>query len=241
MRGLGAAAAAWFNGAMFSALTKALGQLPDPALRRIVRFGVLGAILCYLSLVALVWLTLPHIQFFDLGWADTGTGIALGIAALILPGLFFPALVTTIMGVWLDDVADAVEGRHYPQLGAARPQGWAEIVLGALRFLGLTVLVNLLVLPLYLILLFTGFSLVLAVLVNGYLLGREYFDLVAVRRLDPVQAKVCYRNNLGRVWLGGMAIALMFAIPLFNLVAPVVATAFMVHLFQSLRRQIDLL
>lgn len=81
----------------------------------------------------------------------------------------------------------------------------------------------------------------LAVLVNGYLLGREYFDLVAVRWLDPAQAKVCYRNNLGRVWLGGMTIALMFVVPLFNLVAPVVATAFMVHLFQSLRSQRDLL
>lgn len=226
---------------MFRAFAKALGQLFDPALRRVVWLSVLGAVGCYLALVALVWFGLPHIHFFDQGWADTGAGVALGIAAVVLPILFFPALVTAIMGAMLDGVADAVEARHYPQLNWPRPQKWHEVLAGTLRFLALTVLVNLAVLPLYLLLLVTGFSLVLAVVVNGYLLGREYFDLVAARRLDPAQAKLCFRNNLGRLWLAGALIALMFAIPLVNLVAPVVATAFMVHLFQSLRRQTDLL
>lgn len=226
---------------MFAALIKAFGQLSDPALRRVVRLSVLGAVACYLALVALVWLGLPHVTFFDAAWADIGTGIALAIAALVLPILFFPALVTAIMGAMLDGVADAVEARHYPQLNWPRPQKWTEVVGGTLRFLALTVVVNLAVLPLYLILLVTGFTIVLAVAVNGYLLGREYFELVAVRRLDPAQAKLCFRNHLGRLWLAGAVVAVLFSIPLVNLVAPVVATAFMVHLFQSLRRQTDLL
>ncbi|MGE5516412.1 MAG: EI24 domain-containing protein [Bacteroidota bacterium] len=226
---------------MLAALYKAFAQLTDPALRRVVRLSVLGAVAGYLALVALVWFGLPHIRFFDQGWADTGTGVALGIAALVLPILFFPAVVTTIMGAMLDGVADAVEARHYPQLNWPRPQKWAEVVGGTLRFLLLTVVVNLAALPLYLILLVTGFTIVLAVTVNGYLLGREYFDVVAARRLDPGQAKLCFRNNLGRLWLAGALIAVLFSIPLLNLVAPVIATAFMVHLFQSLRRQTDLL
>lgn len=226
---------------MLTALFKAFAQLSDPALRRVVRLSVLGAAGGYLALVALVWFGLPHIRFFDQGWADTGTGIALGLAALVLPILFFPALVTAIMGAMLDGVADAVEARHYPQLNWPRPQKWTEVVGGTLRFLLLTVVVNLAALPIYAILLVTGFTIVLAVTVNGYLLGREYFDVVAARRLDPAQAKLCFRNNLGRLWLAGALIALLFAVPLLNLVAPVVATAFMVHLFQSLRRQTDLL
>lgn len=226
---------------MLTALFKAFAQLSDPALRRVVRLSVLGAIGCYLALVALVWFGLPHIRFFDQGWADAGTGVALGLAALVLPILFFPALVTAIMGAMLDGVADAVEARHYPRLNWPRPQKWAEVLAGTLRFLALTILVNLLALPLYLILLITGFTVVLAVVVNGYLLGREYFDLVAVRRLDPAQAKLCFRNHLGRLWLAGGVIAVLFSIPVLNLVAPVVGTAFMVHLFQSLRWQTDLL
>lgn len=226
---------------MFAALFKAFAQLSDPTLRRVVRLSVLGAVACYVALVALVWLVVPHLTFFDTGWADTGTGIALGIVALVLPILFFPALVTAIMGAMLDGVADAVEARHYPQLNWPRPQKWAEVVAGTLRFLLLTVVVNLAALPLYAVLLITGFTVVLAITVNGYLLGREYFDVVAARRLDPKQAKLCFRNNLGRLWLAGAVIAVLFSVPLLNLVAPVVATAFMVHLFQSLRRQTDLL
>lgn len=226
---------------MLAALYKAFSQLGDPALRRVVRLSILGAVGCYLALVALVWFGLPHVTFFDTPWADTGAGVALAIAALVLPILFFPALVTAIMGAMLDGVADAVEARHYPQLNWPRPQHWAEVLGGTLRFLALTVAVNLLALPLYLILLITGFAVVLAITVNGYLLGREYFEVVAARRLDPKQAKLCFRNNLGRLWLAGALIALLFSVPLLNLVAPVVATAFMVHLFQSLRRQTDLL
>lgn len=226
---------------MIPALVKAFGQLSDPALRRVVRLSVLGALVCYLVLVALVWVVLPQVRLFDADWADTGAGVVLALAALVVPLLFFPALVTTIMGVWLDDVAAAVEARHYPALAPARPQPWAELVGGTLRFLALTVAVNLAALPVYVVLLITGFTIVLAVTVNGYLLGREYFDLVAVRRLEPAAAKLVFRNNLGRLWLAGAVIAVLFSIPLVNLVAPVVATAFMVHLSQSLRRQTDLL
>lgn len=226
---------------MLVALFKSFAQLTDPALRRVVRLSVLGAMAAYLALVALVWFGLPHIRFFDQGWADTGTGIALGLTALVLPILFFPALVTAIMGAMLDGVADAVEARHYPQLNWPRPQKWTEILGGTLRFLVLTAFANFMMLPAYLILLVTGLAVVLALVVNGYLLGREYFDLVAARRLDPAQAKLCFKNNLGRLWLAGGVIAMLFAVPLLNLVAPVVATAFMVHLFQSLRQRTDLL
>ena len=226
---------------MLSALFKAFAQLGDPALRRVVRLGILGAIACYLALVATVWLVAPHLHFFDQGWADIGTGIALGLVALVLPILFFPALVTTIMSALLEGVADAVEARHYPQLNWPRPQGWAEIVGGTLRFLLLSLGVNLLALPFYLLLLVTGLTVVLAVAVNGYLLGREYFELVAIRRLPPKTMRLAFRNHLGRLWLAGAVIAVLFMVPVLNLIAPVVATAFMVHLFQSLRCQTDLI
>jgi uncharacterized protein involved in cysteine biosynthesis len=226
---------------MLSALFKAFAQLTDPALRRVVRLSVLGALGCYVALVALVWIVVPHVTFFDQGWADTGTGVAVGLLALVLPILFFPALITAIMGAMLDGVADAVEARHYPQLNWPRPQKWTEVLAGTLRFLLLTVAVNLAALPVYAILLVTGFTIILAVTVNGYLLGREYYEVVAARRLDPAQMKLCFRNNLGRLWLGGALIALLFTVPFLNLVAPVVGTAFMVHLFQSLRRQKELI
>ncbi|HTH16818.1 MAG TPA: EI24 domain-containing protein [Magnetospirillum sp.] len=226
---------------MLAALYKAFAQLGDPALHRVIRLGVLGAVACYLALVVAVWLILPHVHFFSQHWADTGTGIALGLAAAVLPILVFPALVTTIMSAMLESVADAVEARHYPQLNWPRPQGWTEIMSGTVRFLLVSLGVNLLALPLYLVLLATGLAVALMVVVNGYLLGREYFELVAARRMAPKPMRLAFRNHLGQVWLAGAIIAILFAIPLLNLIAPVIAAAFMVHVFQSLRCQTDLL
>ena len=71
---------------------------------------------------------------------------------------------------------------------------------------------------------------------NGYLFGREYFEVVALRRLDRRRPGRCAQRFAGRVFLGGVAIAGLFAVPIVNLVAPVIATAFMVHMFEGLRR-----
>jgi uncharacterized protein involved in cysteine biosynthesis len=70
---------------------------------------------------------------------------------------------------------------------------------------------------------------------NGYLLGHEYFEVIALRRLDPIEARAMRRRFTGTLLVGGMAIAGLFAVPVVNFVAPVLATAFMLHLFEGLR------
>ena len=95
-----------------------------------------------------------------------------------------------------------------------------------MRFVTVGLLLNLIALPLYLL---PVANLVIFLALNGYLLGREYFELVAHQRL-PLEEAAQRRGQRGRLWLAGAAIALMLIIPVFNLVAPVVAIAFMVHL-----------
>ncbi len=220
---------------MISALVKAFAQLPDPRLRRVLRLGILGALAAYLALVAAVAWVSTGTAVLSEAWADTTADIAGILASLVLPLLFFPALATTVMGPLLEKVADAVEDRHYPHLNWPRPQKWAEVLATTLRFLAVTVVINLLALPIYGVLLITGFTVVLVYLVNGYLLGREYFEIVAFRRLDPKAARVMFRNRLGRLWLAGAVITFLFSVPILNLAAPVIATAFMTHLFQGLQ------
>lgn len=226
----------WLNGAMIAALVKAFSQLPDPRLRRVLKLGLAGALLAYALLVGLAWWVSSGTTMFEAGWAESTADIVAILTALVLPLLFFPALATAVMGPILDQVADAVEERHYPHLNWPRPQKWSEVLATTLRFLALTVVINLLALPLYGILLFTGLTIVLVYLVNGYLLGREYFEIVALRRLDPAEARILFRNRLGRLWLAGAIITFMFSIPILNLLAPVIATAFMTHIFQHLPR-----
>ena len=220
---------------MISALFKAFAQLSDPRLRNVVAFGVVGALLTYAALVGLAWWGLAENHWFSPGWIDGASRFLVGLLALALPLPFFPAFATVIMSVRLEAVAEAVEDRHYPGQQWPRPQKWAEVLVTSLRFLAVTICVNLLALPLYAVLLFTGLAVVLAAGVNGYLLGREYYEVVALRRLSPQDARLMFRNYLGRLWLAGSVIAVLFAIPGINLVAPVVATAFMVHTFQALQ------
>jgi uncharacterized protein involved in cysteine biosynthesis len=91
---------------------------------------------------------------------------------------------------------------------------------------------NILALPIYFIPILNFF---VFYILNGYLLGREYFEAVALRRLSAGEVGELWRREKGRLIVAGVVITLMLTIPFLNLVAPVVATAFMLHLFESMR------
>lgn len=218
---------------MITALVRAFGQLSDPRLARVLRLGVGTALGAYALLVGLAWWALSATTVFDTTWVDSGFD-ALGIVlAALLPLPFFPALATVFMSPWLEEVVAAAEARHHPHLPPAEPTPLDRALPASLRFLGVSLAVNLAALPVYLLLLLTGIAVPLALALNGYLLGREYADLVALRRLEPGQSALLFRNNLGRFWLAGLAIAFLFSIPILNLAAPVIAAAFMTHVLNG--------
>ncbi|CAA7614090.1 conserved membrane hypothetical protein [Candidatus Terasakiella magnetica] len=220
---------------MLSALFKAFAQLSDLRLRRVLKIGILAALGCWAALAFTASLVVRHTRFFDAGWADAGTSAVLGLVALLLPMLFFSALATFVMSFMLDGVAEVVEAEHYPGLPPARIIAWPEMLVSSLRFLAVMALVTALAAPVYLALLFFGLGILLNYMVNGYLLGREYFELIAARRLDASQVRIMRHAHMGRLWLCGAVINLLFQIPLLNLAAPVLATSFMIHVFQSLQ------
>ena len=217
---------------MPTALLRAFAALPTPPLRRAVLLSLAIAIATFalLSLGAAICLDSAH--FF--GWAPLNWLIDLlgALAVLALSWLLFPAVVTLVVGFFLDGVAAAVEARDYPGQPPARRASVREIFATTLRLMSLTILLNLLALPLYILV--PGINLFLFLGLNGYLFGREYFEVVALRRLDTMAARALRRRFGGYVFLGGVVIAGLFALPLVNLVAPVIATAFMVHVFQGL-------
>jgi uncharacterized protein involved in cysteine biosynthesis len=148
--------------------------------------------------------------------------------------LLFPAVMSGLVGIFLDDVAQAVEARHY----ALEPPGRALAPLPALRAgLGLALVVvglNLVALPLYLLLIWLPpISLFIFYGLNGYLIGREYFELVALRHVDRAAARQLHRRHRGAVFLSGCLATFLLTVPLVNLAAPILATAAMVHLFKS--------
>jgi CysZ protein len=219
---------------MLIALYRAVYALSTPPLRRIVALSPALALLTFVLLWLAVASVLYNTALFEWRPLNWLTDVMGGLAVLALSWLFYPAVVTLIMSLFLERVAAAVEALDYPGLGPPRRQPIRETLGAMLRLTGLTLLLNLLALPAYLLL--PGINLFLFLALNGYLLGREYFEVVALRRLDAAATRAA-RNRFGlRVFLGGVVIAALFALPLVNLVAPMVATAFMLHLFEALYR-----
>ena len=69
---------------------------------------------------------------------------------------------------------------------------------------------------------------------NGYLLGREYFELAAMRFRPPAEARAMRLHYQGRIFLAGLIIAGFVAIPVLNLCTPLFATAFMTRVHKRL-------
>jgi CysZ protein len=219
---------------MVTALLRALSALAAPPLRRVVAQGVGLAAASFALLWLAVAAALYHAHLFAWRPLDWLVDVLGGLAVLGLTWLLFPAVVIVIMSLFLDRVAAAVEALDYPGRGPPRHQPWGETAAAMLRLMALTIALNLLALPLYLLV--PGINLILFLALNGYLLGRGYFEVVALRRLDAAAARAVRSRFAGRIFLGGVAIAGLFALPFVNLVAPVIATAFMVHVFEALPR-----
>lgn len=215
---------------MLSAFIKGINQLSDQETRKYLWFSVLAALITFVVLWSFVGWLLNNTSIFEAGWLESGIDILGGIATLALTWFLFPATVSAVIGLFLDQVAECVEKRHYPSAPPANGQPTGEAVVMSLKFLGVLVVLNIFMLPF----LFLGpiFPLIFYS-VNGYLLGREYFELVAARRLNPGDVRTLRKKHQGGILMMGVIIAFSLTIPLVNLLMPVVATSAMVHLYEK--------
>lgn len=223
---------------MLKALFAAFSDLQLPGIRRVLGRSLLLALLTLVATAALVWLLAVWLTDLDIGWLDTLVEFAAGLGVIVLAWLLFPVTVSSTVGIFLDEVADSVEAQHYPRLPPARDQPLMASIGSGLAFAGIALALNLLLLPVYLFLFF--FPPLYALIfygVNGYLLGREYFEQVALRRLDRRAAGELRKTQQGRILAAGVVIAFLLTVPVVNLIAPVVATAFMLHLVTGLAQR----
>ncbi|MFT6103997.1 MAG: hypothetical protein ACJA1E_000412 [Paracoccaceae bacterium] len=166
------------------------------------------------------------------GTALTGTSL---VALLFLSSLLMVPVATAFTGLFLDSIVDAVEARHYGHIPSTPPLGIGTTMIDSINFLGLVLLLNTLALVVYFL---SGpFAPVLFILLNGYLLGREYFQLVAARRMSRDGAKASRRKNRYEVWFAGILMVIPLSIPIINLFVPLLAVATFTHLFHRVQNQ----
>ena len=231
---------------MIAFFSLAIIQLFDKSLQKTLWIGVVGSAVIFLIIWLAVGHTLSQIELFSPGrffgifdWGFVKIADIFGGAIIFIVTWFlFPSVVTLIITFFLENVIQAVEKKHYPNLQETRRQGITEISIITLKYTLLSIILNILVLPFYIGFFFLGpLNLLIFYALNGYLLGREYFELVAYRRLEPDKAGVLYRSFQVQVFIAGVISAFIMTIPIVNMVAPIILAATMVHLIQRCKNR----
>jgi CysZ protein len=205
----------------------ALRDIFSPPFRRILAKSLALTIGLLVSLwIVLEWL-LSHVVALPYDWLDSGFSVLVGIGLVIALGFLVAPVTALFAGLFLDEIAELVERTHYPDAPPGRPLPIGRSVLSSAKFFGVVLLVNAIALPLVI---FVGFGVVVFLVANAYLLGREYFELAALRFHDEATVRRLRAHHSTRIFAGGLIVAGFLAIPLVNILAPLFATAFMVHL-----------
>jgi CysZ protein len=231
---------------MIDAAVKALSQILSPPMRSILWRSIGVALVLITVLAIALQRLLSWFATYGEGWAETMLGssfhmplnvlawiisIAAGLG-VVLGGIFLmPAITSLVASLFVDEIADHVEREHYPaeRPGVALPFGLA-MTEGTKTAL-LAILVYLIALPFVFV---AGAGFLVFFLATAWLLGREYFELAAMRFRPPTEAKAMRRDNAATIFTAGLIIAAFVSIPVVNLATPLFGMAFMVHMHKRL-------
>ena len=215
-----------------SDLRLACGVLREPFAWWVMLVSLACTALVFVLMAGLVWWLVGQLPWLHQGrfassrwdeWLLPGMGVML----VAVSGWFtFPILVTAMAGSFLEPLADRLERRHYPSAPLPRQVPLREQIHSSLRVLLRGLGWNLVALPCYFI---PVVNVIVYAGLNSFLLSREYFQVVAVRHVSLAEAKALYQANRGSLLRGGLVLAVLFVVPVVNLCAPLLATAWMVH------------
>ncbi len=222
---------------VMQAINRSWQQLLHPRFRSVFFTALIAALLTLIGLNYALYAYWPQEWTSGISWLDqAGFWTVAALSSYVL----FPGLVTMVMGFLTDKIADAVEDEYYPNRKGLRKVPIGDVIFGALKLTLLMILLNLIAFVPYMILLFGTFGMgafALFVMVNGFLLGREYFEMVAIRHMPAREVNRMRRLYGGKIFMGGAMIAALFAVPFLNLLAPIIGAAMMTHIFHFLAHE----
>jgi CysZ protein len=231
---------------MLDAAVKALSQILSPPMRSILWRSIGLALVLIVVLAVGLQRLLSWLATSGEAWAEATLGpnfhvpidilawiisIAASLGVVLGAVFLMPAITSLVASVFVDDVADHVEREHYPaeRPGMALPLGLA--MTEGIKTALLTIVVYLVALP---FVFFAGAGFIAFFIATAWLLGREYFELAAMRFRPPAEAKAMRRQNAAIIFTAGLVIAAFVSIPIVNLATPLFGMAFMVHMHKRL-------
>ena len=195
-----------------------------------MRFVIASVVLAFLSITVLfIVLNFVIAQYFNIdGWLVSIIAVALNLITGLASWFLLPALATIFISLFSDKIIARIANHNYQSnISAADAKFWRSIYYDC-KFLIKVILLNILILPFYLL---AGTGFVLAILVNGYLLGSEFFEIVAAFHLGRKQAKLLRQQKQTQVFIVGICLALFALLPFIKFLMPALALVWMVHLY----------
>ncbi len=225
---------------IISSFLKALGQIPDPRFRKVLFLGIgLTFALLIASYAAFLWVieifvgpeaTLPVLG--QVTWLNDLLSVSSFIFMMVLSVFLMVPVASAITSMFLDEVAQAVEDKHYSHLPTVPQIPFAETLRDTVNFLGLLIAANIIAIVLYVFL--APLALFIFWGMNGFLLGREYFTLAAMRRVGRERARELRSKHIWTIWMAGVLMAIPLSVPLVNLLIPILGAATFTHIYHGL-------
>ena len=218
------------SGRMFKAFFKAINDVTSPEFRNVLWKSIGLTIALFVGILVGIETVLSFVTLVPWPWLQTT--IALGTGLGLLAAYFFLVgpVIAMFAGLFLDNVAAKVEARHYPRDVMGKPLPMIPAFFFGLKFAFVALLLNLIALPLVF---FFGFGVILLLFVNAYLISREYFEMAATRFMLPSAASALRVKNGRILFLAGLVPAGLSLIPIVNLIVPLFATSYFVHIFKK--------
>jgi len=231
---------------MIDAAVKALEQMLSPQMRSIL-WRSIGLALVLITVLAIgLQRLLGFLACWGQSWGESMLGpaahtpldvlswiisVAAGLGVVFGAILLMPAITSLVASLFVDEIADHVEREYYPteQPGIALPLGLA--IHWGIKAALLTILAYLIALPFVFL---AGVGFLAFFIATAWLLGRQYFELAAMRFRPRAEAEAMRRDNAAVIFAAGVLIAAFVSIPVVNLATPLFGMAFMVHMHKRL-------
>ncbi len=215
---------------MFKAFFNAINDVTSPEFRSVLWKSIGLTALLFVGILVGIETVLSFVTLVPWPWLQTT--IALGTGLGLLAAFFFLVgpVIAMFAGLFLDSIAAKVEARHYPRDVKGKSLPIIPAFFFGLKFAGVALLLNIIALPLVF---FFGFGVILLLFVNAYLISREYFEMAATRFMSPAAASVLRIKNGRMLFVAGLVPAGLSLVPIVNLIVPLFATSYFVHLFKK--------
>ena len=210
---------------------RAFGDLFSPEFRSVLVKALGLTIALFIAVLIITEVLIASFTHFSWPWADRLVEVGTGLALIVAFFFLMSPVTAAFAGLFLDQIAEKVEERHYPWDPRGTPLPVGRAILISIQFFVVVLLVNLAVLPMV----FFGIGAFVLVAANAYLIGREYFEMVAMRHMPVEEAKMLRKENSPTVFIAALLPAFMSLVPFVNLAVPLFSTAYFTHLFKSVQ------